>query len=455
MSGKVTLTITTGPRTGTTFVFERHDTLLLGRKSDCQVCLPDDARISRHHFLLEVNPPEICLRDLGSLHGTYINGQKHGGRVKEAIPDENTIHAPGQITLRDGDEIKAGQTTFKVRIETAITPLRSVICMQCGDKMSVETGEGEEDDNLCPVCRAEAQDDPGACLLSLSQHSQPLIQIGMDISDYRIIERLGSGGMGVVYLARRIRDGKQVALKAMPSKVAVNERARQQFLREMEATRALSHPHIIPFLGSGVHHGIFYFLLEYCERGDVASLMENRGGRLTLAEAGPILLQTLQGLAYAHQQGFVHRDVKPRNILLRGKEGKWSARLSDLGLAKNFEQVGFGGLTMTGEKAGTYFFMPREQVTHLKDFKPAGDVWAMGATCYYILTGTLPRNHFETQHQLDVVLHGKTTPIRQRDPRIPIPVAEVIDRALADEPGKRYQHAGEMHAALQQALNRS
>ncbi len=177
-----------------------------------------------------------------------------------------------------------------------------------------------------------------------------------------------------------------------------------------------------------------------------------RGGRLTLEEGGPILLQTLQGLAFAHKRGFVHRDIKPRNILLRGKEGRWSGRLSDLGLAKNFEQAGLSGLTITGEKIGTFQFMPREQVTQFKRFKPVSDVWAMGATCYYILTGFYPRNHPDTLDQVKVILQGKAIPIRTRDPRIPNPVAEVIDRSLADKVSERYQHAGEMYEALKKVL---
>src|SRR5690242_7978352 len=115
MPGKITLTITAGPKTGSTFVFEEHNTLLLGRKKDCQVSLPEDTFISRHHFILEVNPPDIRLRDLGSLHGTFINGQKYGGRERRETPLDSVKREFAQVDLHDGDEIKAGQTTFRVR----------------------------------------------------------------------------------------------------------------------------------------------------------------------------------------------------------------------------------------------------------------------------------------------------------------------------------------------------
>src|SRR2546422_642988 len=128
MSGKLTLTITTGPRAGTAFVFEEYDTLLLGREKDCQVCLPEDTQVSRHHFILEVNPPDICIRDLGSLQGTYINGQKYGGRGKHETPEEGAWRTFTQVNLHDGDEIKAGQTTFRVRVE-ATGSLKSRRCL--------------------------------------------------------------------------------------------------------------------------------------------------------------------------------------------------------------------------------------------------------------------------------------------------------------------------------------
>jgi hypothetical protein len=451
MSGKLTLTITTGPRAGTVFVFEEHDTLLFGREKDCQLCLPEDLQVSRHHFILEVNPPEIRIRDLGSLHGTYINGQRYGARGKHETPEESGGRTFVQIDLHDGDEIKAGQTTLRVRVE-ATRSLKSRQCLMCHEWINVAVGESEQDSNICAAClEVQAQNDPGPLLFSL--HEQSLIQKDINIPDYRIIQTLGRGGMGVVYLVQRIKDGKQAALKVMPPKVVVDERSRQRFLREMEATRTLHHPHIVTFLDSGVEHGLFYFFLEFCEGGDVTSLMEDRGGRLTLEEAGPIMLQTLQALAFAHKRGFVHRDIKPKNILLRGKEGRWRTKLSDLGLAKNFERAGLSGLTLTGEKSGTFQFMPREQVTQYKRFKPASDVWAMGATCYYLLTGSYPRNHLDTLDQIKVVLHGKIIPIRTRDSRIPGAVAEVIDRSLADKVSERYQHAGEMYEALRKALS--
>src|SRR6476620_10926355 len=99
MPGTFILSITAGPMAGHTFVFDTHDTLLCGRLADCQVCLPDDRFVSRHHFLLEVNPPDARLRDLGSLHGTFVNGHKYGGRDKHETPEEGARRQYPQVDL--------------------------------------------------------------------------------------------------------------------------------------------------------------------------------------------------------------------------------------------------------------------------------------------------------------------------------------------------------------------
>src|SRR5262249_16839370 len=161
-------------------------------------------------------------------------------------------------------------------------------------------------------------------------------------------DKLGEGGMGAVYKARRKRDGATVALKVMLAKAAVNEYSRQAFLREIEVTRSLQHPNIVELFDYGSMGSIFYFAMEYCPLGNVEKLMEQCGGKLTLSQACPIILQALDGLVKIHEQGYVHRDLKPGNILLAGKTGGVIAKVADFGLAKPFDDAGFSGLTITG-----------------------------------------------------------------------------------------------------------
>jgi serine/threonine protein kinase len=220
----------------------------------------------------------------------------------------------------------------------------------------------------------------------------------------------------------------------------------------MNIASSLHHNNIVEFIDDGSAGSAFYFIMEYCDGGGVNDLMDLHGGRLHLDVAGPIMLQSLEGLAYAHKKAFVHRDIKPHNILLCGSGRNLTAKISDFGLAKNFQRAGFSGMTVTGSIAGTPMFMPREQLINFKYTKPVSDVWSLGATFYNMLTGQLTRDFKKGQDPMEVVLQGRIVPIRERDASIPKKLAEVIDRALSNEPSQRFQDATEMLKAMQKVL---
>jgi serine/threonine protein kinase len=253
--------------------------------------------------------------------------------------------------------------------------------------------------------------------------------------------------MGAVYLANRKVDGVAVALKVLLAQVAVSPLARASFLREIDVTRTLEHRSIVRLFDYGaLESELFYFVMELCAKGSVDQLLARRGGRLTIGETLDLALPALEGLAYAHQRGFVHRDIKPQNILLADDAG---AKLSDFGLAKSFAKAGLSGMTTTGATgAGTPLFMPREQLINYKFVRPVSDVWSFGATLYYVLSGTSPRDFAKDVDPLSVILGGGFVPIRSRDPAIPRGVAAVIDRALADDADARYPSATELLDAL-------
>lgn len=495
MPGKIMLKATQGKSQGKEFAFYEHDTFLFGRMDDCHICLPDDQRVSRHHFILEVNPPDARLRDLGSLNGTYVNGRKYGGREKTETPEEGAKHEHPQVDLRDDDEIRVGDTLLKVAVELPMecvecgveipevareacawvgktyictrcrlkleqanrppaTPMppAPLHCQKCGRDVSFEVGPGRHGDYICETCRRQVQDDPMALLKGLLQGVRKPEMGKLQIPDYEIEKELGVGGFGAVYLVRHIKQGTRAALKIMLSKVAVDERNRQTFLRETENMRKLHHQNIVEFLDCGSAGGVFYIVLEYCEGGSVGDLMNRRGGWLGLDEAGLIMLQALKGLAFAHTKGFVHRDLKPQNVLLTQKEKPRTAKIADMGLAKNFAQAGFSGMTATGSFAGSFPFMPREQITNFKFVKPVSDVWSMGATLYNMLTGQYPRDFKLGQDPMEAILNGEIIPVSKRSSKIPRQVAEVIDRALSNKTSDRFQDAGEMLRALEKVL---
>jgi hypothetical protein len=491
MPGKVELEIVEGPMKGQKFAFEEHDTFLFGRMPDCHACLPNDAMVSRNHFIIEVNPPDARIRDLGSLNGTHVNGVKYGGREMDETPEEGARRKYPEVDLKDGDRITIGSTVCSVRVllpalccqcdreitdeerenckwiggtficpacksapQAKVTPVEPVLCQKCGNDVSEEAGRARRGDYICKSCQKQAQIDPGKIILEILRKAGKLPDAGKlpEIKGYRIEKMLAAGGFGAVYLARSEKDGRPVAVKVMLARVAVDEPSRKRFLREINEMKKLHHENIVTLVDSGSAGGAFYAIMDFCEGGSVDQLMMRRRGKLSLSEARPIMVQSMEGLDFVHKNQVVHRDLKPGNILLAGREGDWTAKIGDLGFAKNFQKAGLSGPTITGEAAGTPQFMPREQVTNFKYVKPVSDVWSMAATFYCMLTGQFPRNFPRGKDRMEIVLRGGTVPIRDRDPGIPKGLAKVIDRALDDSIKKRYQTAGEFKKALEKAI---
>ena len=292
-------------------------------------------------------------------------------------------------------------------------------------------------------------DHPGPTTPAAAGVAADDLEAGTTVGDYEIERLLGRGGMGAVYLAHERGDGRRIALKLMLPKTQVDEAAQEIFLREIEVTRALRHQNIVALLDFGKHEGRFFFALEYCPGGNADELLSREGGPLGLPQVLRLAAGALDGLAAAHAAGFVHRDIKPDNLLLAG-DG--TAKLADFGLAKSFQQAGLSGMTATGAVAGTFYFMPREQLTNFRQVRPVSDVWSMAATLYYLLTAQYARDFKSRPDPLAVILRGGVVPIRDRDPFLPDDLADVLDRALLDDPVQRYADAGEFVAALRAVL---
>jgi pSer/pThr/pTyr-binding forkhead associated (FHA) protein len=428
VSAKVHLKVKQGKDAGKIFAFTEHDTFIFGRMPDCHACIPDDGQVSRHHFILEANPPQACLRDLGSLNGTWVNGKKFGGRPKGETAEEGAKRRHPEVALKHGDRIKVGRTELEVSIEQPNEAPRHRVDPELGD-ISL----------LSPEQLAR--------LIFGSPH-QAAGKPKLQIPGCNIEAEIGRGGFGAVYRARRADDGKLLAVKVMLSRVDADDEAIEKFNREIAVTAKLQHPNIIRVQESGASGAVFYFVMEFCDGGSAWDLMLKNSGRLSLSQAKPIILGALGGLAFAHDKGFVHRDLKPQNILLSQGE----VRLSDFGLAKSFQQAGLSGLSMTGGYAGTPVYMPREQITNFKYIKPVSDVWSMGATIYNMLTGAFPYPFSNERDPIDVILNEDVVPLRKRDKSLPAALADVLDKALAKKTKDRFQTAAELLRAMNLAI---
>lgn len=225
MADQVNLTVTAGHLKGQTFTFDSRTTCIIGRTKDCQPQIPDDENhrtISRYHCLLDINPPDIRVRDFGSLNGTFVNGKKIGQRQAHQTPEEGAKLKFPQYDLKTGDEIQLSDTVFQVSIQ--VDPeLENTIP---SPHLSPQVNRWEMLENL--LQKAEAGES----------------NLGV-MADYTLIKELGRGGFSLVYLARHKRTGEEVALKVMLPRIAANPRAINLFLREAENTKALQHPHVV------------------------------------------------------------------------------------------------------------------------------------------------------------------------------------------------------------------
>ncbi|MEV7025159.1 protein kinase [Kitasatospora sp. NPDC093558] len=457
---RVTLTLVKGRLEPAEYVYDERTTCVLGRSSDCSPRLPSDEHhrtVSRHHCLLDINPPDVRIRDFGSLNGTYVNGKMIGRRAEGLAPSEAAEDSYPEHDLVDGDEIRLGSTVFRVGITLGSTPGPVARhCAKCGRDLG-KAADGRAGAVLCASCQAE----PAAVLKLLLELAAGGRADLASISGYEVIRELGRGGMGAVYLARHEATGREVALKVMLPKVAASSTSRARFLREMALTRALRHPNVVPLLDTGFADGTFYLTTEYCTDGSLDRLLSrSAGGRLPADEALRITLQALDGLEHAHGQGVVHRDLSPSNILLHRTAGGAgagagnevsTAKVADFGLAKAFDQAGLSGLTRTGAVAGKPTYSARQQVIDFRNASPGVDLWALAACLYQMLTGTVPRDFPREKDPWYVVLREAAVPIREREAGVPRALAAVIDEALDERPGRGFASAAELREALTQA----
>jgi serine/threonine protein kinase len=252
-------------------------------------------------------------------------------------------------------------------------------------------------------------------------------------------------------LGREHKSGRAVAIKTLLPEFAVSEKAMQRFMREIDVAAALRHKNIVEFIDRGTHNGVVYLVTEFIEGADASKLAESRGGLLPYTDAMSIIAQALDALAYAHTQGYIHRDFKDQNILVSGHSPNLIAKLTDFGLAKSFTHSGMSGVTMAGEMAGTLAYMPPEQLRNFRDVKPQSDIYAVGMTAYSLLTGKLALDltrKTSVNDTIRAIFEQPCIPLRERAPHVPQAVCEIIDRALAKDPSQRWQSAGAMRKAL-------
>ncbi len=259
--------------------------------------------------------------------------------------------------------------------------------------------------------------------------------IGQIISHYKILEKIGEGGMGVVYKAEDTKLKRTIALKFLPRDLTRDQEARDRFVKEAQAAAALDHPHICTVHEIDEAEGKTFIAMAYIEGQSLKEKID--AGPLEIDEAADIALQVAEGLKEAHDKGITHRDIKPANIMLTEKG---QAKIMDFGLAK----LEWGAdLTKTATIMGTVAYMSPEQAKGEKvDLRT--DIWSLGCVLYEMLTGQRPFKSDPYQATIYAILNESPQPITNLRKELPQELERIVNKCLEKDPDKRYQKANEI-----------
>jgi len=262
---------------------------------------------------------------------------------------------------------------------------------------------------------------------------------------YELDCEIGRGGMGIVYRAKDRRLKRQVAIKLLPPELAFRSEIKSRFLREAETAAQLSHPNIVPIYTVDEQEGLVFFVMAYVSGDNLAKRLHERGV-LTVDETRKILREVADALAYAHDRGVVHRDIKPDNILLEQASGR--PLVTDFGIARAMDSEGDSRLTATGMAIGTPAYMSPEQAAGEREIDGRSDLYSLGILGYQMLTGEPPFVASSTPAMLVKHISERPIPVEQRRTDVPQDLARTVMMLLEKEPANRFPTASALVSAL-------
>jgi len=253
----------------------------------------------------------------------------------------------------------------------------------------------------------------------------------MIIGQYKILEKIGEGGMGIVYKAEHTTLEQIVALKALPIALSSNTEMRERFIREAKIQAKLSHQNVVNLHNFFEHDGNFYLVMEYIEGETIESILR-KSGLIPPEKCISIFKQVLDGIGYAHSKGVIHRDIKPSNIIIN-REGV--VKITDFGIAKI---AGDFHKTQTGIKIGTLWYMSPEQVRG-QTVGITTDIYSLGITLFEMVTGRLPFTGDSEYQIMKTIIENKPPSPREFYPYVPLNIEQAILKSIEKNPYNRFQ----------------
>jgi len=268
------------------------------------------------------------------------------------------------------------------------------------------------------------------------------------IPGYKILGKLGAGAMAVVYSARQLSLNRMVAIKVLPKRFHENPEYVERFYREGQAAGRLNHPNIVQAIDVGEAGGYHYFVMEYVEGKTIADDF-TEGGVFSESEALEIIIQVAHALAHAHACGLIHRDVKPKNIMI-SKNG--TVKLADMGLARETTDIE-AAQSEAGKAYGTPYYIAPEQIRGKIDIDGRADIYGLGATFYHMVTGRVPFMADDSSEVMRKHLKEKLIPPDHINTALSAGVSEVIEIMMAKHKEKRYKNVEELLIDLEALRN--
>lgn len=441
--------------------FEGTQTVTVGKDATCDLVLSDRG-VSRKHCRIAVVQSDWTVCDLGSTNGLKINGKS-----LVDVPPE----AP--VALCNGDTIGVGLAVLKIEINAVTPDATEVLTPQSmaerakpatellepklvsAKRSVVASPLNHAQTFLVQPEKSTASPQKGSSTRSTTspsggrRGSSGSRQVTRQFRSYSLRKKIGVGGMGDVFLAIDNRSQATLAIKFLQPHAAQSPPERQRFLREMDIALKLKHRFLVECFECGEEAGRLFLTMAYCNGGNLSNFLV-RTGKLNVRRSVRLMYRLLAGVDAAHQQGIVHRDLKPSNILLhREADGLYVPKISDFGLAKSFLGAGESGMTLNGTVAGSWDYMPKEQVIDFRFVLPQSDVWSLGAIMYESVTNQLPRPITKGQDPIRTIIESKLVPIEKVQCDLPQAFRDFLSTALEVETKNRFRDAGEMRTALQ------